>query len=259
VGGGEIHTLSPQQQQPVLQQYDIQRYGNLTNARTAERLAVEAAQLDAIEIAEERHQIQAELRQQQPPSCTQQQVQQTVTNGGNHQQQEQPPTRTQQHQQQPNQRHQQQPNQQQEQPVADGGGQQQEQVAGVGGQPAPNITATNQHNNCREIHTSSPQQQQPVLQQPHQCRDRYGNGSWCRALYGATCMRVRTAEQEQQQSTQELYRQQPWLYRQRYGHGDATPQQRALAEQLDAEAVQLDMMQSGLLKNGLLKNGICIG
>ena len=53
-------------------------------------------------------------------------------------------------------------------------------------------------------------------------------------------MRVRTAEQERQQSTQELYRQQPWLYRQRYGYEDATPQQRALAEQLDAEAAQLD-------------------
>ena len=53
--------------------------------------------------------------------------------------------------------------QQQEQPVADGGDQQQEQVAGVGGQPAPNITATNQHNNCREIHTSCPRPAIPTM------------------------------------------------------------------------------------------------
>ena len=53
----------------------------------------------------------------------------------------------------------------------------QDQVTGVGGQQAPNITATNQHNNCREIHTSSPrpglppeseQQQQPILSREQQ-------------------------------------------------------------------------------------------
>ena len=53
-------------------------------------------------------------------------------------------------------------------------------------------------------------------------------------------MRVRTAEQLAVESTQELHRQQPWLYRRRYGYADATPQQRALSEQLDAEAAQLD-------------------
>jgi hypothetical protein len=61
-------------------------------------------------------------------------------------------------------------------------------------------------------------------------------GRWWRSVAEAEQHRII----ERQQSTQELYRQQPWLYRQRYGYGDATPQQRALQEQLDAEAVQLD-------------------